>query len=267
MKLSIITINYNNCDGLRKTVESVVNQTCLDFEYIIIDGGSTDGSVDVIKQYADIIDYWVSEPDNGIFNAMNKGIAIAKGEYLIFMNSGDCFYDNNSVMNFINSQAVEDIVFGNIIDDITNKRLLYLSSSELTASAFFNNSIPHQASFIKRDLFERYGPYDENLKIASDWKFFIYTIVFKNVSLRYVDITFARYENNGVSTSDHKEEVEMVINSLFPKRILDDYPYVLSLKDVRKNKICRILYSLLYRFSSIINRISLSYKIKRLNIK
>ena len=89
MKLSVITINFNNRDGLRKTIESVVNQTYNDFEYIIIDGGSTDGSVDVIKEYADRIDYWVSEPDKGIYNAMNKGIDVAKGEYCIFMNSGD----------------------------------------------------------------------------------------------------------------------------------------------------------------------------------
>jgi glycosyltransferase involved in cell wall biosynthesis len=89
MKLSVITINYNNAIGLRKTIESVVNQTFRDYEYIIIDGGSTDGSVDVIKEYADKIDYWVSEPDKGIYNAMNKGVAAAHGEYTNFLNSGD----------------------------------------------------------------------------------------------------------------------------------------------------------------------------------
>ena len=90
-KISIITINYNNCEGLRRTIESVVNQTCRDFEYIIIDGGSTDGSVDVIKRYADNIDYWVSEPDKGIYNAMNKGIRMATGDYVQILNSGDMF--------------------------------------------------------------------------------------------------------------------------------------------------------------------------------
>ena len=108
MKLSVITINYNNRDGLRKTIESVVNQTCRDFEYIIIDGGSTDGSVDVIKQYADRIDYWVSEPDKGIYHAMNKGIAVAHGEYLNFMNSGDCFYESTVVENVL---QLKDMVY------------------------------------------------------------------------------------------------------------------------------------------------------------
>ena len=89
MRLSIITINYNNREGLRKTIESVVNQTYRNFEYIIIDGGSTDGSVEVVKEYADRISYWVSEPDNGIYNAMNKGVLAANGKYIQFLNSGD----------------------------------------------------------------------------------------------------------------------------------------------------------------------------------
>ena len=91
-KYSIITINYNNADGLRRTIESVVSQTFDDYEYVIIDGGSTDGSVDVIKEYENKISYWVSEKDGGIYNAMNKGVKASNGEYLIFMNSGDVFY-------------------------------------------------------------------------------------------------------------------------------------------------------------------------------
>ena len=87
MKLSIITINLNNAAGLRKTIQSVVNQTYIDFEYIIIDGFSSDGSIEVIKEYADRINYWVSEPDRGIYNAMNKGILKTSGEYIHFLNS------------------------------------------------------------------------------------------------------------------------------------------------------------------------------------
>ena len=100
MKLSVITINFNNRDGLRKTIESVVNQTYKDFEYIVIDGGSTDGSVDVIKEYTDRIDYWVSEPDKGIYNAMNKGIDVAQGEYCLFLNC----------MGILNEKHLLDII-------------------------------------------------------------------------------------------------------------------------------------------------------------
>lgn len=93
--ISIITINYNNKVGLKKTIESVIQQDFNSFEFIVIDGGSTDGSYDVIQEYRNYIDYWVSEPDKGIYNAMNKGITIARGEYCNFMNSGDFFYDKN----------------------------------------------------------------------------------------------------------------------------------------------------------------------------
>ena len=256
MKLSIITINYNNCDGLRKTIESVVNQTCHEFEYIIIDGGSTDGSVDVIKQYADKIDYWVSEPDKGIYNAMNKGISAAKGEYLNFMNSGDCFFDNTSVSNFNDINANEDIVFGNMIDSITGKRMGCIATDKITAADFFTASLPHQASFIRKQMFEKYGLYDEKYKIASDWKFFLYVIVFMNVSLRYIDINFATFENLGISTSDHTTERDAIITELFPPKIIADYTYALSLRDVYKSSLCRFLYSILYRIYRLIHKLN-----------
>ena len=110
MKYSIITINYNNKDGLEKTILSVLGQTCHDYEYIIIDGGSTDGSVDVIKKYANRIDYWVSEPDSGRYPAMNKGINQAKGDYLNFMNSGDTFYSSTVLVDIAKMNYTEDII-------------------------------------------------------------------------------------------------------------------------------------------------------------
>ena len=110
MKYSIITINYNNADGLRRTIESVVSQTYADYEYLIIDGGSTDGSVNAIKEYEDKISYWVSEKDGGIYNAMNKGVKVAHGEYLIFMNSGDVFYNDRVIERIESSQRTDDII-------------------------------------------------------------------------------------------------------------------------------------------------------------
>lgn len=114
MKLSIITINYDNKEGLLKTILSVVNQINHDYEYIIIDGGSNDGSVDIIKDYADKIDYWVSSKDKGIYNAMNKGIDVAKGEYCIFMNSGDTFYDSNTLKLCIPCLDGTDVLAGDV---------------------------------------------------------------------------------------------------------------------------------------------------------
>ena len=109
MKFSVITINYNHKDGLRSTIESVVRLRHIDYEFIIIDGGSTDGSVDIIKQYAANITYWVSEKDKGVYHAMNKGVAMSKGEYLIFMNSGDCFHSPDALNAVEHYQ--EDIVY------------------------------------------------------------------------------------------------------------------------------------------------------------
>lgn len=116
MRLSIITINYNNSIGLRKTIESVVSQTDNTFEYIIVDGGSSDGSVDIIKQYADKVSQWVSERDGGIYNAMNKGVRMAHGEYIMFLNSGDILYDNN-VIGHVLPKLKADICVGNMASD------------------------------------------------------------------------------------------------------------------------------------------------------
>jgi len=112
-KLSIITVNLNNAEGLRKTIESVVSQTYTDYEYIIIDGGSTDGCVEIIKQYEDKITYWVSEPDKGIYNAMNKGILKAKGEYCQFLNSGDWLIKESILHDIFSILPIADIIYGN----------------------------------------------------------------------------------------------------------------------------------------------------------
>src|SRR5476651_1326552 len=115
MKLSIITINFNNAVGLKKTIESLIKQQYREFQFIIIDGGSVDSSVDIIKEYADVIDYWVSEPDTGIYQAMNKGIREANGKYLMFLNSGDYLFENTTLQKMAPILCGEDIVYGNLM--------------------------------------------------------------------------------------------------------------------------------------------------------
>ena len=138
MTYSIITVNYNNYEGLRRTIKSVVCQTYKDYEYIIIDGGSTDGSAELIRQYTDHLTFWVSEPDKGIYNAMNKGVAHANGEYLNFMNSGDCFYDEN-VLQTLKAHLDSDIVEGQVFDQSTN-RFSYKSTSNPTKPVLFKEN-------------------------------------------------------------------------------------------------------------------------------
>ena len=229
MKFSVITINYNNCDGLRSTIESVVKQTCTNYEYILIDAESTDGSVDVIEEHASQIDYWVSEKDRGIYHAMNKGVAQAHGHYCIFMNSGDCFYDDKVLERVSKADCKEDIIVGKVVID--NKRTIISPpplSGELSLYHLYSGSIPHQGSFIRTDLLRKY-PYDESLKISSDWKFFVQTLIIDNCSLRYIEDYVAMYDMNGLSAENPtlmREEKEMVLRSLFPARVLVDYQWM-----------------------------------------
>jgi glycosyltransferase involved in cell wall biosynthesis len=228
MIFTVITINYNNLEGLRHTIDSVVNQTYDNYEYIIIDGGSTDGSLDIIKRYNDFITYWVSEKDRGIYHAMNKGVTQAHGDYCIFMNSGDCFYDRDVLTNVSNVITNEGVVVGKVVYDNDNIISPPPKFGELTLYHLYSGAIPHQGSFIKTDLLRKY-PYDENLKISSDWKFFLQTLILDNCSIRYSDVFVARYDMHGFSSSNPElmlQEKEKVLSSIFPARVLADYRHM-----------------------------------------
>lgn len=226
-KLSIITINYNNRDGLRKTIESVVAQTTRDFEYIVIDGGSTDGSVDVIKEYASYIDYWVSEPDKGIYNAMNKGVRAASGQYCQFLNSGDWYYDNEVVHKFNQYANMTDIILG-YTAHIKNSSIIIGRSVTDTISfiTLIKAGINHQASFIKRKLCVSF-PYDESYKICSDWKFYLETLIIHNCSFSTVDDVIVCFDMEGISNTNMelngKERNDIIKELGFYDRILQDY--------------------------------------------
>lgn len=201
MKLTIITINYNNAEGLRKTIQSVLGQSFKDYEYIIIDGASTDGSINIIKQYSDKINYWMSEKDKGVYNAMNKGIRQAKGDFLLMLNSGD-FLINSEVLNEVFSNDIEscDILYGNI--EWRNKDLfhsLYQPPDDLTLQFFFTKSLAHQASFIKRSAHQIVGAYDEGMKICADWNFFILAAGKYNLKFRHLSLIVSVGNTNGMS--------------------------------------------------------------------
>ena len=280
MTLSIITINRNNAEGLRKTIESVVSQTYTDFEYIIIDGASTDESVEVIKEYADKIDYWVSEPDTGIYNAMNKGILKANGEYLLFLNSGDWLVDEDVIERVINIPCDDDILIGNVYLIYDNKKepreigihSTNVNDHKIRSIDLVFGSFPHQATLIKRKLFFQFGFYDETLKIVSDWKFMLYTIVFKNVSVScYRDIFISNFDMSGISMSSSEllsYEFNKVLGEFFPKRVLDDYnDYVFYRFEIQKywftKKIYALLYHLVILYERVIVRKRNSIRLKR----
>ncbi|MCD7924184.1 MAG: glycosyltransferase [Bacteroides sp.] len=221
---SIITINYNNKEGLKKTIASVLNQTYKEFEYIIIDGGSTDGSVEVIKEYADKIDYWVSESDSGIYNAMNKGVLKAHGEYLNFMNSGDCFHDLFVLQKVVDASLEQDILIGKTFCPKINQ-VKGFSGDDVSMMDLYRDHPSHQAAFIKRELFDSYL-YDESFSIASDWLFFIQTLVLQNCSYKKIDYIIADYDMEGISSTNadlYVKEETLIMKRVLPERVFKDY--------------------------------------------
>ena len=222
MKLSIITVNYNNKQGLEKTINSVVNQSFTDFEYVIIDGKSTNGDQEIIKKYESKIDYWVSETDLGIYNAMNKGIKAATGEYVLFMNSGDCFFDKDVLKKTIPFlESAVGFYYGNLIFSIKEQQKISTPPSTLSFSYFIDFSLPHQATFIKKDLFYEHFFYNEQLKIMSDWEFTIYCICKQNVSYQHLNFPIAFFDSTGVSSNPNNvtvfaKEKEVVLQKHFP---------------------------------------------------
>ena len=225
MRYSVITINYNDSPGLRRTIESVVSQTAADKEYVIIDGGSTDGSVGVIKQYAAKIDYWVSESDRGIYHAMNKGVAHAHGDYCVFMNAGDIFYDDTVLERISRTGLGSDIIVGKVFRGDSSSLMSPPPVGDISLYHLYAAAIPHQGAFISTSLLRRH-PYDETLRISSDWKFFLQAIILDNCTMRYVDEPVARYDLGGVSSANPelmRAEKEQVLEQLFPPRVLADY--------------------------------------------
>lgn len=284
MKLSIVTINYNNAEGLRKTLASVAAQTYRDIEHIIIDGGSTDGSVEVIKEYVSIVEsrksivdrvIWVSEPDKGIYNGMNKGIEIAlgcrvvnalnrselvedknkgickaTGDYIQILNSGDILASDDvtermiNSLNSLNVNSLNDkigvpILYGNMIRDFGNGKLSkdvclgdrvaknpQAQEVEWTMDDFIRGTVNHDPTYIHRSLYEKYGLYDENLKICSDWKWFVNAVVFRGEKLYYVPIDVTIFDTTGISETNlefREKERHAELEKMLPAAILKDY--------------------------------------------
>lgn len=223
IKFSIITINYNNSTGLKQTIESVISQSYPNYEYIVIDGGSNDGSKDIIVDFSDRIDYWVSEPDAGIYNAMNKGVDAACGEYCLFLNSGDILHNDQVLENLSRECISVDILIGKVLY-LNTKQLSSLPES-LTMNHFYSRSIPHPAALMKRTLFDSVR-YDESYKIVSDWKLFIEVLIMRNASYAHTDIVVADFDTCGISSLNKAlvdAERMSVLSSMFPPRVMEDY--------------------------------------------
>ena len=236
MRLSIITINRNNALGLEKTIKSVAAQTHKEFEYIVIDGASTDDSVMVIKSHESEFAHlkWVSEPDQGIYNAMNKGLRMATGDYFQILNSADCLASEDvtemmlSALDRLGSPA---ILYGNMVKCFPDGHRVKdksFAGHDITMLGMYRGTLNHDPAYIHRSLLEKYGYYDENLKIVSDWKWYLQAIILGNEKPKYVDLDVTLFDMTGISENANSKEMiqkerQMVLDEMIPTVYLHDY--------------------------------------------
>ena len=347
-RLSIITINLNNASGLKKTMHSVLSQTSRDFEYIIIDGGSTDGSVDIIKSFTPIepgsyiplpdenvvyegtrergndlpaggcpsglsdslvdiksairnpqsaitpepfaprpepralspvpyapcseprapcsvpITFWLTEPDSGIYQAMNKGIRVARGEYCQFLNSGDWLVAPDVTEKMLTSLPDCGIYYGNMLKQMPKGKTVRDTCEEgnLTMLSFYRGALNHSPAYIKRDLFDKYGLYDESFRIVSDWKWYLIAVIMNNEYVKYTNIDVSCFNMDGISNINKvldRLERRKVMEEILPENILKDYDLYWNYMEmgIRINKyiIIKKLIYLINRFIFLIEKI------------
>lgn len=254
MKISIITVNYNDAPGLEKTLAS---ETALrlpagvETEVVVIDGGSTDGSVDVLKSFSGKIAYSVSERDRGIFHAMNKGVAAATGDFCIFMNSGDRFASEDVFEKIFAETGTRkrfeaDVVTGSTIyvDSVAGTREFGRAPAAVSLGFFYNKTLQHQSSFIRTEKLRRF-PYDETLKIVGDIKFWIQCLILDGGRYARTRVPVAEFDLAGVrSRPEGAEETELrrVFRDLKLEKILCDYDLIMHPADL-KMRLCKHFFS------------------------
>lgn len=245
--VTIITVSYNAVDVIEKTILSVLEQTYRRIEYLIIDGGSTDGTLNVIKKYEDRITYWISEPDRGIYDAMNKGIQKSNGEWINFMNSGDSFYAQDIISKvFSQDRSNTDFMVG-IAAQSDGTFWKPINEHFTFEEVFYGNEVNHQASFIRKELFQN-GGYDISKKVIADELFFVEQVVFKNKKYVALPYIVCNYDVNGISSHSDKivrERLDFMKKHL-PKRILADYekPFIDKVKYKLTRRVIRIFYKI-----------------------
>lgn len=264
MKLSIITINLNNRDGLKRTIDSVVAQTFTDYEWIVVDGGSDDGSKELLEQYKDRFAWWCSEPDGGIYYAMNKGIPHATGEYINFMNSGDVFASNTILSEVFSKPHDADVLFGLMARGTIDGAIVWpkMMKKQLHWCDFFTSTINHQSAFIKREVFLKYGLYDESYMLYADWKHFAQIIAIEKVSHEFIPEIISVYEGGGKSETNPAQcrlELARLRKDIYPGLDEETYRQLYRQDVIYKYKWSTFLCKALYRVCSRIQRWSSPY--------
>lgn len=210
MKISIITVVYNNKETIKDAIDSVLSQTYKNIEYIIIDGASTDGTIEIIESYGDKITTFISEPDRGLYDAMNKGLALATGDVVGILNSDDFYMDEcviEKIMKIFTSQDIQS-VFADLVyvkPDNLQKVVRHYDSSHFTPSKFAYGWMPaHPTFFVKREVYQKYGLFKTDYKIAADYELLVRFLGRYGVSYFYLNEVIIKMRTGGVSTSGLK---------------------------------------------------------------
>lgn len=230
-EFSIVTVCLNEKETIGRTCGSICAQTCRDFEWIVIDGGSIDGTLDMLDHCRDRITHLVSEPDEGIYDAMNKGARLASGRYLLFLNAGDELADCH-VLQTVSDAAVADIVFGDLVFAYTNgtQRVIRFPGN-IEKNWLLKNMFPHQATFIKRSVLLEHGGYDVSYRLAGDYELFCRLLCRVGVSVQHLARQLAVFYQGGLSTDPdlkmvRKTENHRIRRTYFPR-------YLCGLKNLR----------------------------------
>lgn len=274
MKLSIITINYNNAVGLKKTLDSVASQTCTDFEHIIVDGASTDESVEIMREYENTLAsrlsplasrlIWLSEPDTGVYNAMNKGIKLAKGEYILILNSGDYLIAADVLEKVFAHDCYADILCARC-DVSDNGKIVWTSNppAKVTFGTLYTVGLAHQSTFIRRTLFEQLGYYDESFRYNADIAFWYRSIIDNGATTQRIDVITTDYNLDGISSKENQstkyiEEVQRILQPY--KAFLDDYDYFLRREHETQLYDWIKQHSCLHRSLNLLNKLERKWK-------
>lgn len=254
-KISVITVCYNAIDSIEKTIISVLGQKSVNVEYVIIDGDSTDGTVNLVNKYMDNISCFISEPDKGIYDAMNKGIKNATSDWLFFMNAGDVFVTTDTLSKLCNETKKDlsvRIIRGNIIRRYPHfsVRSTGVTKQKPGLMDMMTNTFHHQACLIQRSLFLEFGYYSTDYKLCSDWKFFFDCVAIHHVKTRYINEDIAYFEMDGATSQNTKRNEDEQIAYL--KSFFGDELYYLlqELAIYRRCMLCRCFFNLYSKLRS-----------------
>jgi glycosyltransferase involved in cell wall biosynthesis len=228
IKFSIITVCYNSCKKIESTLLSVISQTQPNVEYIIIDGGSTDGTMDIINKYKNQIAIIISEKDYGIYEAMNKGIEKSTGNFIAFLNAGDRYFSSDtlfSVGNYIDKyrRKTDLFFFQSLSTSEDNSVVRLIDTSDITDKfTIYKKSFSHMATFINRPIFDTYGMYNENNKIISDYEWLLKVLVKNKKAFKFINHIVSIFEIGGISTDPkfknlHRSELDKVYQTYFTR--------------------------------------------------